>query len=168
MTCRCSDIFLGNYQRPEGRRWRKHSGVSCEVESWRRHERGKAFQQFQRFIGDMRRSVPPAVLEPVQQPAVGQKRKPFASQRRTAGISREPFQPQAVAGWNPHTCMDAVARNRRTALARWQSAIFHVDRIAHPRDAPAGPRARGYAVWSKNSADRAPGSAGSGSRVLCL
>ena len=80
---------LWNYQRTEGRCRRKHPGVSREVESRRRHQRR---QQFQRLIDDMRRSVPPAVLEPVQQPAVGQGRQPFAGQRRAACISREAFE----------------------------------------------------------------------------
>ncbi len=52
-------------------------------------------------------------------------------------------QPHAVLVGNADTRMGAAARDRRTAPARWQSAILHINRVAHLRDAPAGPRARG-------------------------
>jgi hypothetical protein len=49
--------------------------------------------------------------------------------------------------------MDAIARDHRTTPARRQTAILHVDRIAHSRDAPAGPRARGYAPRDRGAVE---------------
>ena len=70
MCCRRWGLLLRYYERPECRCRRQHR---------------QPLHQLERLIDDVRRSVPPAVLETIDQPAVGQKRQPFRCQRGTVG-----------------------------------------------------------------------------------
>jgi len=51
---------------------RKHAMISDQIESRARNERGELLHELKRFKDDVRRSIPPAALEAVQQPAIGQ------------------------------------------------------------------------------------------------
>ena len=79
---------LGNNQAPEGCRWRKHSEIPRDVESGGRNERGEPLDQFHGLVDHMGRSVAPAVLEPIEKPAVGQRGLPAG--RRHSGAWRLP------------------------------------------------------------------------------
>src|SRR5262249_30356641 len=81
--------LLGNNQRPAAGGGCKHPGVPYDIELGWGHKGGEPFEQFQRLINDVRRSIAPAMLEPVKQPAISQKRQPFRSQRRAAHITRQ-------------------------------------------------------------------------------
>ena len=70
MCCRRWGLLLRYCERPECRCRRQHR---------------QPLHQLERLRDDVRRSVPPAVLETIDQPAVGQKRQPFRCQRGTVG-----------------------------------------------------------------------------------
>ena len=50
----------------------KYTMIPDQVESRARNERGELLHELKRFKDDVRRSIPPAALEAVQQPAIGQ------------------------------------------------------------------------------------------------
>jgi hypothetical protein len=49
--------------------------------------------------------------------------------------------------------MDAVAGNRRAAIASWQGGILQIQRVTYSRDAPACVRARGYTPRNRGAVE---------------
>ena len=144
---------LGNHPGPEGRSRCKQSIISGDIEPGRRHERCETFHQFQGLIDHVRGSVPPAPLEPIEKPAVRQKRQPLRGKRRTAGIAAETFQSQPVPSGDADAGMDAEAGDRRTAGTRWQVAIFGIHLVTHSRDAHPGALPRGHAPRDRGTVE---------------
>lgn len=72
--------------------------ISHEVKLRRRHEGSELFDQLEGLENDMARSIAPAALEAIQQPAVRQKRKPLCCYRGPTGITAQTFEPHPVMG----------------------------------------------------------------------
>jgi len=83
--------------------------IPHEMQPGRRHKGGKPGNEFKGLEDDMRGSVAPAVLEPIEQPAVGQKGQTLGCDRRATRVAKELFQSQAVTRRNAHIGMEAEA-----------------------------------------------------------
>lgn len=99
--------------------------VPDEVDPGWRNECGELFEQLQRLEPDMGRAVAPALLELVDQPAVGRLRQTLGGQRETRGVAAQALEPTPVSrGYaNVGVQADPVddrAALRGVALAAWK------------------------------------------------
>jgi len=62
--------------------------------------------------------VAPAMLEAIDERAVGKRVEPLARKRRSSGVAAQALQPAAIAGRDLHRVMDREAVERREALVR--------------------------------------------------
>ena len=77
-------IGLWDDERPPGSRGREYAVLANEVEAGRGNERSELSHQFQGFKDDVGGSVAPAVLEAIEQPAVGQDRQPEKAAQKSS------------------------------------------------------------------------------------
>jgi hypothetical protein len=118
--------------------------VANQIEARRRNKRGEFFNQFERFENNVGGSVPPAVLEAIQQPAIRQKRQSLGGHRGAAGVSAQTLESHTVMGGNADVGMNAVAGNCGAARAGGDGDVLQIDRVAHLGDPAASARPGGY------------------------
>jgi len=82
---------IGNDKRPPGGGGGQNAVISDQVKLRWRHEGGKFFDHLAGLQNDVTGAIAPGALEAIQQPAVGQKRKPLCPHRRAARVTAEPF-----------------------------------------------------------------------------
>jgi len=83
--------------------------IPHEMKPGRRHKGGKPGDQFKGLEDYVRGSVAPAVLEPIEQPAVGQKGQTLGCDRRATRVAKKLLQSQAVTRRNADIGMKAEA-----------------------------------------------------------
>ena len=90
-----------NYEWSPGRRGREYPVISNQIEARRRHKCSEFFNQFEGLENHVGGSVPPAALEAIQQPTVGQKRQSLGRHRRATGGVRVAWKLQRADSGHP-------------------------------------------------------------------
>jgi hypothetical protein len=90
-----------------------------------------------RLEDDVRRPVPPAVLQAIEKTPVVEAREPIGRDGRARGVAAQALEAAAVSRGNGHVCMQAYASGAGAALALERREVVRVDLVAEAQHAPS-------------------------------
>ena len=127
---------------PPGRSRCEYTMVANQVDARRRYQCSQLLHKFHRRENHVSRSVPPAVLQSIQQPSVRQLLEALGGDRRTRHVAAQALQTTTIVRRHAYIRMQVDAGDARASRPQRKHDILRVDTVSQSLDplAPAGTR----------------------------